>query len=49
MSQNLRQGDDAMTTSADAPVLLEIADGIATVTLNRPKAMNALNPQPEAR
>jgi enoyl-CoA hydratase len=27
----------------DDPVLLAIADGIATVTLNRPEAMNALN------
>lgn len=31
-----------MSTVADAPVLLEISDGVATVTLNRPKAMNAL-------
>ena len=31
-----------MTTDQNVPVLLEIAEGIATVTLNRPRAMNAL-------
>jgi enoyl-CoA hydratase/carnithine racemase len=31
-----------MSTDQDAPVLLEIAEGIATVTLNHPRAMNAL-------
>jgi enoyl-CoA hydratase/carnithine racemase len=31
-----------MSTDQDAPVLLEIAEGIAKVTLNRPRAMNAL-------
>ena len=30
-------------TSPAATVLLDIADGVATVTLNRPEAMNALN------
>ena len=30
-------------TSADAPVLLDIQDAIAHITLNRPTAMNALN------
>ena len=29
--------------SDDAPVLLAVADGVATVTLNRPQAMNALS------
>nr|WP_187428560.1 enoyl-CoA hydratase [Roseobacter litoralis] len=29
--------------NTDAPVLLERADGIATLTLNRPKALNALS------
>lgn len=29
-------------TSTDRPVLLDISDGIATVTLNQPRAMNAL-------
>ncbi|MFC6345037.1 enoyl-CoA hydratase/isomerase family protein, partial [Nocardioides hankookensis] len=27
----------------DAPVLLEVTDGVATITLNRPKAYNSLN------
>jgi enoyl-CoA hydratase/carnithine racemase len=31
-----------MQHTAEAPVYLEIADGIATVTLNRPRSMNAL-------
>ena len=31
-----------MTTNPDAPVLLEISEGVATVSLNRPRAMNAL-------
>ncbi len=31
-----------MTLNPDAPVLLEISEGVATVTLNRPRAMNAL-------
>lgn len=31
-----------MKDTQDAPVLLEIAEGIATVTLNRPRSMNAL-------
>ena len=25
------------------PVLLEVADGVATITLNRPEAMNSLD------
>lgn len=32
-----------MYHSPEAPVRLDIADGIATVTLNRPRAMNALS------
>ena len=32
-----------MYHTPDAPVLMEIEDGIATVTLNRPRAMNALS------
>lgn len=32
-----------MYHTPEAPVLLEIAEGIATVTLNRPRAMNALS------
>jgi enoyl-CoA hydratase/carnithine racemase len=32
-----------MYDAADTPVLLDISDGIATVTLNRPRAMNALS------
>jgi 2-(1,2-epoxy-1,2-dihydrophenyl)acetyl-CoA isomerase len=31
-------------TSAPAPVLVDIADGIATLTLNRPEKLNALDP-----
>ena len=30
-------------SSAGAPVLLDVADGIATITLNRPEAMNGLD------
>ena len=30
-------------TQQDAPVLLEISEGVATVTLNRPRSMNALS------
>jgi len=33
---------DAMTPSQD-PVLLDVTDGVATVTLNRPDAMNSLD------
>ncbi|MEM6565970.1 MAG: enoyl-CoA hydratase [Pseudomonadota bacterium] len=32
-----------MKDTVDEPVLLEIAEGIATVTLNRPRSMNALS------
>lgn len=32
-----------MTDSADRPVLVDVADGVAVVTLNRPDARNALN------
>ncbi len=32
-----------MTTQSEAPVLLDVADGVAWITLNRPKAYNALN------
>ncbi|HXC57260.1 MAG TPA: enoyl-CoA hydratase-related protein [Rhizomicrobium sp.] len=32
-----------MVNLEDRPVLLEIADGVAAITLNRPKAYNALN------
>ena len=33
-----------MTTApTDAPVLLDLADGVATITLNRPQAMNSLD------
>ncbi len=32
-----------MKDSIDAPVLLDTAEGIATVTLNRPGSMNALS------
>ncbi|MFK7878890.1 enoyl-CoA hydratase [Roseobacter sp.] len=32
-----------MTQNPDAPVLLDQSDGIATVTLNRPKTLNALS------
>ena len=28
---------------SDQPVLLEVSDGVATVTLNRPEAMNSLD------
>lgn len=34
---------------SEEPVLLEVADGIATVTLNRPQAMNALSKALRAR
>ena len=34
---------DAPNAPSNSPVLLEIADGVATVTLNRPHAMNAIN------
>ena len=27
----------------DSPVLLDLTDGVATITLNRPDAMNSLN------
>ena len=27
----------------DAPVLLDVTDGVATITLNRPEAMNSLD------
>lgn len=36
-----------MTT--DQPILLEVADGVASVTLNRPDALNALNAELKAR
>jgi enoyl-CoA hydratase/carnithine racemase len=26
-------------------ILLDIAEGVATISVNRPKALNALNPQ----
>jgi 2-(1,2-epoxy-1,2-dihydrophenyl)acetyl-CoA isomerase len=32
-----------VTTQSEAPVLLDVADGLAWITLNRPKAYNALN------
>ncbi|GAA5147166.1 enoyl-CoA hydratase-related protein [Nocardioides marinquilinus] len=32
-----------MTTGPDAPVLLDVTDGVATITLNRPEAMNSLD------
>jgi 2-(1,2-epoxy-1,2-dihydrophenyl)acetyl-CoA isomerase len=32
-----------MTTGPDAPVLLDLTDGVATITLNRPEAMNSLD------
>jgi 2-(1,2-epoxy-1,2-dihydrophenyl)acetyl-CoA isomerase len=32
-----------MTTQSEPPVLLDVADGVGWVTLNRPKACNALN------
>ncbi|MFY8048644.1 MAG: enoyl-CoA hydratase-related protein, partial [Erythrobacter sp.] len=34
---------------SDDVILLDVADGIATVTLNRPQAMNALNRALRAR
>ena len=33
----------AMTTSTTAPVLLTVVDSVATITLNRPEAMNGLD------
>ena len=27
----------------DSPVLLDVTDGVATITLNRPQAYNSLN------
>lgn len=33
------------TTLAQDPVLVTVADGVATITFNRPKARNALDPQ----
>lgn len=36
-------GGAATTETADAVVLTDITDGIATLTVNRPKALNALN------
>ena len=40
-----RVADSADMTAAptDAPVLLDLADGVATITLNRPQAMNSLD------
>lgn len=32
-----------MTMQSEAPVLLDVADGVGWITLNRPKAYNALN------
>ena len=32
-----------MTESTPPPVLLDVADGVATVRLNRPDAMNSLD------
>jgi 2-(1,2-epoxy-1,2-dihydrophenyl)acetyl-CoA isomerase len=32
-----------MTDSPDQPVLYQVADGVATITLNRPSAMNSLD------
>ena len=34
---------DSTATPTTAPVLLDISDGVATITLNRPDAMNSLN------
>jgi 2-(1,2-epoxy-1,2-dihydrophenyl)acetyl-CoA isomerase len=32
-----------MTTQSDRPILLDVTDGVGWITLNRPKAYNALN------
>ena len=36
-------GQTAPMTTSEAPVLLHVQDGIATITLNRPEAMNGLD------
>lgn len=38
-----QSGSTVGSTSPPQPILLDITDGVATVTLNRPEAMNALN------
>ena len=39
----MAEPDSAFKTSASGAVLLDLTDGVATVTLNRPEAMNALD------
>ena len=39
----MAEPDSAFETSASGAVLLDLTDGVATVTLNRPEAMNALD------
>src|SRR5204863_7633854 len=43
-SEHLKEGSmSAPTHHADTPLLVDVADGIATVTLNRPGQFNALS------